>query len=356
MRTKAILGLLAVGFFWSLAAAAPSPDPNVKIRFLEGIKEGVTGAPDVVTSSYLQPTVVASLQSATDLEEEIRQVRRVFNLKDVRLITEADMEWPKSGTKIISHIIRLDSKEYHILLTYTGMSVGAQPQYKITVAEVAGEKKAHLLDSEFLLPRRNTAVFGFEDRAGKPYFISLYIAPEAVDSFSGGVKGGVRGCIEGGVEGSVKGGVAGAVKGGVEGGKKGAVKQITVIESPSTKDLEDFDKGAVKAEGNIEPPKCLKRPLPVFPEESKRDHFGCLLIMSAKMDKSGQVMDIMVLKMVLDVPEEKADDKTLIEKNKDLFQKAAVDAVKGWLYEPMMIKGKPHSVIFTVTVRFRLND
>ena len=345
MKTKAILSLLAVGFFWSLAASAPSPDPNVKIRFLEGIKEGVAQAPAVVTSSYLQPMVMANLQSVSTLEEEIRQVKKVFNLKDVRLITEADMEWPKSGTKMISHILRLDSKEYRLLVTYTGTSAGSQPQYRIMVAEVMGEKKAHLLDSEFLLPRRNTAVFGFEDRSGKPYFISLFIAPEAVAGLSGGVKGGVQGGVEGGV--------AGGVQAGIETEKKDHFRKITVIESPN-QDLEKFAKGAVKAVGDVHPPKLLKQVQPVFPEESRRDHFGSLVILSAKTDESGRVIDCVVLKMVLDVPEEKAEDKALINKHGDLFHKAAVDAVKGWLYEPMMIKGKPYGVVFTVTVRFAL--
>jgi hypothetical protein len=345
MKTKTILSLLAVGFFWSLATAASSPDPNVKIRFLEGLKEGVAAAPDIVTSSYLQPIVTANLQSVSTLEEELRQVKRVFNLRDVRLITEADMEWPKSASKMIYHILRLDSKEYHLLLTYTGMSVGAQPQYRIMVAEVTGEKKAHLLDSEFLLPRRNTAVFGFEDRVGKPYFISLYIAPEAVAGFSGGVKGGVWGCV--------KGSVPGGVQSGIETEKRSRIRHIPVIESP-TQDLEKFAQEAVRAEGDIKPPKLLKQVHPVFPEESRKDHIGCLVIMSAKTDDAGRVIDCVVLKMVLDVPEEKADDKVLINKHRDLFHKAAVDAVKNWLYEPMMIKGKPYGVVFTVTVRFKL--
>ncbi|MBN2207069.1 MAG: TonB family protein, partial [Candidatus Aminicenantes bacterium] len=37
-----------------------------------------------------------------------------------------------------------------------------------------------------------------------------------------------------------------------------------------------------------------------------------------------------------------------------LLDQAAIDAVKQWVYEPMVINGKPRGVIFTVTVRFQL--
>ncbi|MDD8037901.1 MAG: energy transducer TonB [Acidobacteriota bacterium] len=33
---------------------------------------------------------------------------------------------------------------------------------------------------------------------------------------------------------------------------------------------------------------------------------------------------------------------------------AAADAVRQWVYEPMIINGRPRGVIFTVTVRFTL--
>jgi protein TonB len=33
---------------------------------------------------------------------------------------------------------------------------------------------------------------------------------------------------------------------------------------------------------------------------------------------------------------------------------AAVDAVKQWEYEPLIVDGKPRAALFTVTVRFSL--
>ena len=37
-----------------------------------------------------------------------------------------------------------------------------------------------------------------------------------------------------------------------------------------------------------------------------------------------------------------------------LLDQAAVDAVRQWVYEPLIINGRPRGVIFTVTVRFAL--
>jgi protein TonB len=37
-----------------------------------------------------------------------------------------------------------------------------------------------------------------------------------------------------------------------------------------------------------------------------------------------------------------------------LLDQSAIDAVKQWVYEPMIINGKPRGVIFTLTVRFQL--
>ncbi|MBE0711997.1 MAG: TonB family protein, partial [Candidatus Aminicenantes bacterium] len=40
----------------------------------------------------------------------------------------------------------------------------------------------------------------------------------------------------------------------------------------------------------------------------------------------------------------------------DGLNQAAMDAVKQWTYEPMVINGKPMPIVFTVTIRFRLKD
>jgi len=39
-----------------------------------------------------------------------------------------------------------------------------------------------------------------------------------------------------------------------------------------------------------------------------------------------------------------------------LLDQAAIDAVKQWVYEPLIIDGQPKGVIFTVTIDFKLRE
>ncbi|HDT12860.1 MAG TPA: TonB family protein, partial [Candidatus Aminicenantes bacterium] len=45
---------------------------------------------------------------------------------------------------------------------------------------------------------------------------------------------------------------------------------------------------------------------------------------------------------------------TMVLRSVPLLDQAAIDAVKQWGYEPMIVEGKAVPVVFTVTVRFQL--
>jgi TonB family protein len=124
--------------------------------------------------------------------------------------------------------------------------------------------------------------------------------------------------IEGGVEGGVVGGVLGGVVGGILGGVVGEV------EAP------------IRAVGEIKPPRCIKEVKPIYPEIARQARVEGLVILEATTDIYGRVQTVKVLKSIA------------------LLDQAAVDAVRQWLYEPMVINGRPFGVIFTVTVRFAL--
>jgi TonB family protein len=128
------------------------------------------------------------------------------------------------------------------------------------------------------------------------------------------------------VEGAVAGGVAGGVVGGVLTGEAGA------------QDLKEFEGDAVRAVGKIQPPKLIKTVNPVYPESARQARIEGVVILEAKVDEQGNVVDTRVLRSI-----------------KDLDQ-AAIDALKQWKYEPMVIDGKPRKVLFTVTVRFVLDE
>jgi len=299
MKAKKI-GSVFLLMFGILASAALFGGPDIKLRFLEGRREGTASAPAAVTSSYEKIGWTAPADYS--LEAEIAKIKKVYNLSDVKLITEADLSWPAKGDRIF-HMIRFEGKEFLFLVTPAGE--GQASKFRVEVYEQKEKEKAGLLDSEFKLPAGETVVLGFEGGEKAAYFLYLTWPGEGV---------------AGGVEGGVAGGVVGGVKGGVEGGVSGGTT------------------GAVRAKGDVKPPKLLKTVQPVYPEEAKNAGIEGVVIIEARTDAQGKVVAATVLRSV---PQ---------------LDQAAVDAVKQWLYEPMLIKGKPTGIIFTVTVVFRLKD
>jgi len=113
--------------------------------------------------------------------------------------------------------------------------------------------------------------------------------------------------------------------GGVVGGVLGAQDQ-------------EFDKDAVRAVGKVQPPKLIKEVAPVYPEKARQGHVEGIVILEAKIDELGDVVDARVLRSI------------------PVLDQAALDAVKQWKYEPLIVEGKPRKVVFTVTVRFMLKE
>jgi len=128
--------------------------------------------------------------------------------------------------------------------------------------------------------------------------------------------------VGGGVGGGVEGGVIGGVLGGVVGGVLGGV--VGEIEAP------------VRAIGEIRAPKLVKQVDPLYPEIARQARVEGIVILEAQTDIYGRVQNIKVLRSI------------------PLLDQAAIDAVRQWVYEPMVINGRPRGVIFTVTVRFTL--
>ena len=448
---KAFL-ILVMGVFlgtWgtALPAAAGSDDPiqgpktapsgfELKMRILEGVREKSPEPAKPVTSSFLKFMNFANFELEQDLAAE-QQIKKVYNLKDVGLLTEAALVWEKGKTDKAFHMFRLNGQEYLVIVT-----PGRHPernQFRIEVYEQSRDTKTNLIDAEFTLPDKSAAVFGFEDTELKPYFISLRLVrwsgvlggvvggvvgsagggkimppklikevepvypkiarqarvegvviaeattdvygqvievkvlrsvplldQAAVDALKqwvyepmvingtprpvtftvtlqftlddekkpkageiGGVHGGVVSGI-GGVTGGVQGGVSKGVEGGVKGGVAGGVV--------SAQELQKFEGDAVRAVGDIKPPKRVQEVLPIYPPIARQARVEGTVILEAKTDEQGNVVDAKVLKSI------------------PLLDQAAIDAVRQWRYEPIIISGKARKVLFTVTVRFVLNE
>ncbi|MDH5467160.1 MAG: energy transducer TonB [Candidatus Aminicenantes bacterium] len=283
---------------------------NIKLRVYEGAKEGTAEPLRFVTSSFLQSTVSATIQTEFKLEEEREKIQRVFNLQDVSLLTETELELGLKPDQV-SHYFRLNGKEYYIIIAlseWKGMG-----QFVIAVNEVLEDKKKNILTTAITLPGGNAAVFGFEDREGKPYFLSFHVTSVI------------------GPDGKLK---PPPPPPPPPPPKKGALPSPPP--PPTEEELKEFAEGAVVAVGEIKPPRIIKEVPPVYPEIARQALVRGTVLLGVRVDIHGRVTEVMVLKSI------------------PLLNKAAVDAVKQWVYEPFIWEGKLTPVVFSVNVVFKV--
>jgi TonB family protein len=261
---------------------------EVRLRVFEGIREAGGAEATAVTSSFLKYSLSMNIEAEDDLAAEQRQIQKVFNLGDVRLLTEAALSWESPGTRDASHVFRIDGREFLVQIAR------GRPtrQFRIQVFEQGAKDQSSLLDTTFTIPEKNPAVFGFENTKGKPYFLLLRVTGV------GGVLGGVAGGVVGGVAGGVEGGVA----------------------------------------RTIRAPKLIKEVQPIYPAEVRKAGIEGTVIIEATTDAYGRVASARILRSV------------------PALDQAALDAVRQWNYEPMVVNGVPRPVVFTVTIRFKLDE
>lgn len=92
----------------------------------------------------------------------------------------------------------------------------------------------------------------------------------------------------------------------------------------------------VLAVGEVKPPKLVRRVEPDYPAIATAARVQGVVVLEATTDIHGRVAAVRVLRSV------------------PLLDDAAVAAVRQWVYEPLLINGRPRPVTFTVTVRFVL--
>jgi len=272
------------------AEAAPqSASPwMMKMRIFEAArKEG--GEPvKSVASSYLKYSLTATIKTEIDLAEEIKQIQKTFNNPDVKLLTEADFSWKKNDREKAFHMFRLDGQVYLVLIS--PVEVLRRLTFRIEVFEQGEKTKVNLLDTEFTIPEKNITVFGFEDSKGFVYFLSFRVSgwtPMA--------------------------------------GAQATASYVIPAEGP------------VRAIGEIKPPRLIKQVDPIFPEIARMAGVEGIVILEVETDIYGRVQNYKILRSI------------------PLLDQAAINAVKQWVYEPLLIEGKPRGVFFTVTVRFTLD-
>ncbi len=105
---------------------------------------------------------------------------------------------------------------------------------------------------------------------------------------------------------------------------------------PAAADRRRSSGDAVRADGRdkVQPPKLVREVKPIYPEVARKAGVEGVVIMEATTDTYGRVAAVKVLRSI------------------PSLDQAAVDAVRQWVYEPMVIDGRPRPVVFTVTMRF----
>lgn len=92
--------------------------------------------------------------------------------------------------------------------------------------------------------------------------------------------------------------------------------------------------GVLRADRDVASPRRVKHAVPVFPASARDGRISGVVVMEALVGPDGRVADVRVL-----APLPPLDS-------------AAVDAVKQWEYEPVLMNGVPVPVVITVVVRF----
>jgi protein TonB len=149
-------------------------------------------------------------------------------------------------------------------------------------------------------------------------FVAPLVVPERIVPDAG---------IDLGVEGGVPGGVEGGVPGGVLGGVVGGLPSEAPPPPPPA---------VVRIGGNIRAPKLMNDVKPVFPELALQARLSGLVILEAHVGTDGRVQSVRILR------------------GAPIFDDAAIEAVKQWRYQPLLLNGVPTEFILTVTVSFNV--
>jgi protein TonB len=129
-----------------------------------------------------------------------------------------------------------------------------------------------------------------------------------------------------GVEGGVMGGVEGGVPGGVVGGVVGGLP--TALPPPPA--------AVVRVGGKIAAPRVIRKVEPKYPDLAVAARLAAIVVLEAEVDTRGVVKTVKVLS------------------GHPLFDDPALEAVRQWRYQPLLLNGDPTGFILSVVINFNL--
>jgi TonB family protein len=270
------------------------------VKCYRGIRPGTSLTPAVAASSYAEPAFFDDLGRDEDLAKERDLIKTTFNLADVRPVSLGELWLREKEPMGLITIDRENEKPLSIVLERLDTS---WLHYRVTVYETNAESKA-IMRSAFTIPSsmtlKDAVVFGFEDSSRSPVFLSLRITNLYAD---------------------------GEMPGRAGGGAP-AKKQVPPAGAGATKD-KPAEKPVITA------PRLSHRVPPLYPEAAKKAGIEGTVVLSVTLDDKGAIIRARVIKSI---PE---------------LDQAALDAVRQWKYEPMLVNGTPRPIVFTVSVEFK---
>jgi protein TonB len=140
---------------------------------------------------------------------------------------------------------------------------------------------------------------------------------------------------EEGVFGGVEGGVAGGVLGGIVGGIP------DVPPPPPPPPPRQAAREPVRVGGQIKTPALVTRVDPEYPALAMAAKYQGMVILEAEVGEDGHVDDVRVLRS---------------GGFAGILDRAALTAVRQWVYSPLLLNGRAERFVLTVTLSFTLAD
>lgn len=350
---------------------------GVQLRLYEGLREMGFPSSRVISAYHLDRTPQNLNFSNIPVSRERDTLKRIFNLKDVKLITFGNLLIEGKTNRKSSRLFVLNNKSITIQLILLTQKTN---QFKLNVIET--EKKAiPLLETKIIIPRSKTAVIGFEDSEKHIYFISFFRTgpgeaqqkqPPRAKKFKRPVlvekinpaypeeakKQGIQGLeiLQAQIDSSgniINLKPLSSTHPVLTESAMGAIRQWkytpgTVSDKPTTvpltvmvnyildKQSQSSRQGEVRFSIDSPRLRLLKRVAPEYPAQAMEDNIQGKVIIMAFVDKNGYIRHMKVFK------------------GHPVLARAAVSAIKEWRFEPYMFGGQRQSILFTVTVDFNL--
>ncbi len=319
---------------------------NVKVRFFAAPKPAEAAQASVVTSYYLKNFFSGSMVGEFEQSKQMAELRRIFNLADLRLLSEGNLVCDTSSGKSAFQVVRLNNNEY--LIELTPQMQGEDIRFRVAIsARTEQQESRSLLDSELTMPLDKVAVFGFRDEKENAYFLSFFVeglvtgtqkADEVILTIGKDLSLTINhqeplpfAALENRLREIFKGRQDKALV--IHADKAIAYKDVLgVIDAVKAAGVQVMD--VVTRLTAEQRPKLIKQVKPIYPEIALQAAIQGIVIVEVATDIYGRVQQARVIT------------------GHPLLNDAAVTAVKQWIYEPLMISGVPKPALFTVTVTF----